>query len=97
MTREVEEEVGVALDSAAFQQVAQVMICGDSCRRGADDHEWTLYVAHITERQKGLITVDPSEGTTADWVPLGQLLTLELPYAVRFLVMRYGTEITRFL
>lgn len=94
VTREVEEEIGVALDSAAFRQVAQVMISGDSCRRGADDHEWTLYAGHITERQKGLVTVAPSEGITADWVPLGQILTLELPYAVRFLVARYGSEIT---
>jgi len=92
VTREVEEEVGIAVTSAP-RLVARTMIHGDSCRRGSDDHQWNLYVIDVTDEQAQAISVDAKEGKEPRWVAPSDVLSLDLAPAIKHLFETYADDI----
>lgn len=93
--REAKEEVGV--DLAAPRLVIETTIHGDSCRRGSDDHVWSLYIEKITQKEAASISVDHREGQKPRWVDIAEIDSMEVPYAMRFLFDNYKKRITEAL
>jgi ADP-ribose pyrophosphatase YjhB (NUDIX family) len=87
VTRETLEEVGV--DIRTPKLVANVMISGDSCRRGCDDHLWSLYAQHVTAEESAGISVDEKEGKKPTWVNIHDVQSLKLTFAMSFLFTKY--------
>lgn len=91
VVREAGEEVGVAI--AEPRLLVETMIHGDSCRRGCDDHKWSLYMKRISQAGADSITVDEAEGQKPRWIDLAEVDGLEVPYAMRFLFDNYKKDI----
>lgn len=89
--RESQEEVGIAINDPAL--IAQDVIYGDKCRRGSDDHKWSLFMARISNEDAQRIQLDAHEGEDAKWLHPEAVTTSSLPFAVRFIFDTYGKEI----
>jgi 8-oxo-dGTP pyrophosphatase MutT (NUDIX family) len=81
--RESKEEVNV--DLKAPRKIAEALIHGDSCRRGSDDHKWSLYIERITQETADLISVDVNEGQKPRWADISEVELMQMPYAMNFL------------
>jgi 8-oxo-dGTP pyrophosphatase MutT (NUDIX family) len=93
--REAQEEVGV--DLIAPKLVTEAMIHGDSCRRGSDDHAWSLYMEKVTQDVADIVSVDVHEGQKPRWVDIDEVASIEMPYAMKFLFNDYRDPILRAL
>ena len=89
--RETEEEVGVKIANPRL--VTEVMIHGDSCSRGCDDHKWSLFTKSITQKEADSIKIDGREGQKPRWVQISEVDSLKVPYAMRFLFDNYRNDI----
>ena len=89
--REAKEEVGIGLDNPIL--VAETLIHGDSCRRGSDDHKWSLFLQKVQDEIAANIVVDHKEGTRPVWVNMNVILSSKVPYAMSFLFNEYGSKI----
>lgn len=86
--RELAEESGIKVKSVTLFSEEDVI--GDECRRGADNHKWHLYTAHIS----GQITVSINdEGVQPVWLSLEDALKKELVYPVRYFIEKYGNTL----
>lgn len=91
ITRETLEEVGVDIHTPKL--IAHTMISGDSCRRGCDDHKWSLYAKHLSSKESAAVSVDEKEGKKATWVTIQKVRSLKLTFAMNFLFTKYKQAI----
>jgi 8-oxo-dGTP pyrophosphatase MutT (NUDIX family) len=91
--REASEEAGIKLEGAS--ECIKLDINGDSCRRGSDDHKWTLFVANINSEQANKIAVDGSEGKEPVWLSLSQCQSRldDMPAAIKLIFTKYLSDI----
>ncbi len=89
--REAREEVGISLHNP--ERIAYTMINGDSCRRGCDDHMWSLFIEHIRPEVATSIVVDEHEGKMPIWVSVDDVKSLNLPSAMSHLFNEYFDEL----
>lgn len=91
--RETSEEVGLTIDSPDV--CVSTDIDGDSCRRGSDNHRWTLYAIRIDDSAKSSLRIDNHEGDQPVWLGLNDVLekTDQLPKAVSFLFGNFNQQI----
>jgi 8-oxo-dGTP pyrophosphatase MutT (NUDIX family) len=87
--REAKEEVGVDLKSPKL--IAETTVHNDSCRRGSDDHKWSLFSARLDSDTP--LQVDDSEGKQSRWLTLEELKREPLAPAVAYLFNTYSSEI----
>jgi len=88
--REVQEEVGMSVKP---KLLGQTMVNGDSCRRGSDDHKWSLFIANVDPSEIKKIHVDPKEGSRPVWISLDQAAQTRLASAIKFLLGKYNDAI----
>jgi len=91
--RETEEEVGINIENSNPKYIGGAMIAGDSCRRGSDDHKWSLYVTRVSDADAHKVSLDAHEGTQARWVPIANIDQSELAPAIKYLFEKYGIAI----
>lgn len=80
--REVREETGLNISQPEL--IFEGMIEGDSCRRGSDLHSWSAYRKRVTDLAD--LDISAEEGTLQQWVTYKELLTLDVPPAMRYLL-----------
>jgi ADP-ribose pyrophosphatase YjhB (NUDIX family) len=91
--REVAEEVGLIIEKPTL--VAQTSISGDSCRRGSDDHSWSLYTVSLPTGQ--VPKADRSEASELRWISLADFRLATVPFAMQHLLDNYGDKIEKVL
>lgn len=91
--REAREETG--LNMADLGLCINANIGGDSCRRGSDNHRWSLYVYKLNGDQIANIVIDDREGCNPVWLDLGDILNRleEMPPAMRYIFNNYKKDI----
>ena len=91
--REAREEVGVDIDKPDV--CVSTKIHGDSCRRGSDDHQWTLFIASISKTQRNSIVIDSHEGKKPMWLSFNEAVACldGMPFAMRFLFTNHAEKI----
>lgn len=89
--REAREEAGI--DLVAPKLIAKTAIHGDKCRRGADDHEWSLFAAKVTQEAANSISIDAHEGQKPQWLDISEVDPGKMPFAMSFLFSNYGEAI----
>jgi len=87
IVREVKEEVGLIIDKSKINLFCKEDVIGDSCRRGANNHRWHLFICKI-ERPKNIRMND--EGQKAVWLSLNESLNKNLTFPVRYFIEKYG-------
>lgn len=93
--REAKEEVNI--DLVAPELIVETTIHGDKCRRGSDDHKWSLYLGKITQGAASSVNVDEHEGQRPRWVGISEIESLQMPYAMSFLFDNYKETISEAL
>lgn len=88
--REVEEEVGCT--PIKVKLFSQEDVVGDECRRGADNHRWSLFTGLLPN--DATITLN-DEGLAPVWLSIEDALQQDLTFAARFFLQKYGSEIIR--
>ncbi len=86
--RELREEVGV--EPQQYQLIDEFDFAGDQCSAGADDHRWSLYVAHVADDQDISIK---EEGRNLRWLTLDEALAANLVPSMKTLVQRYKPQL----
>lgn len=94
VNRETREEVGTVLGSAV--QCVALDINGDSCRRGCDDHRWTLFASPISDKIRDSISVDSHEGSNPVWLSLEEIINANdrMPPAMQYIFNKHIPEIS---
>lgn len=93
LKRETKEEAGIDLDRYEPKLVGEMMVAGDSCRRGSDDHQWSLFVTKISDVDGEKVELDDHEGTQARWMVLSDVDRSNLAPAIQVLFNNFGSAI----
>lgn len=88
--RELEEEIGLRTDSLVY--IGTEDIKGDSCRRGADAHRWSAYLAHYEHTPKIKIL---EEGNSPVWLSYENAIGQDLTYPVKYMLKQYERNFVR--
>ena len=86
--RELFEETGIKIDEVKL--FAEEDVLGDECRRGADNHRWHLFTAHVEEIDAVKIN---DEGGKPIWMSLEKALTKELTVPVKYFIEKFGDKL----
>ncbi len=89
--RELAEETNINVDNIELRELATEAIHGDSCRRGSDDHVWHAFVATVPTQNVQI----KEEGIDPVWLTVSDALQQELTVPVRFMLERFGHELSR--
>lgn len=94
-SREAKEEVGVDVGGLTLCLTADIN--GDSCRRGSDNHRWSLFATRVTTGQAMDITVDAHEGKKPIWLSLEEATAQKdtMPPAMQFFFSGHLESIRR--
>jgi 8-oxo-dGTP pyrophosphatase MutT (NUDIX family) len=95
LIRETKEEVGIDIKGSESKLVGETMIEGDSCRRGSDDHKWTLFATRISGSDADKVVPDAHEGNQARWVAQNDIDQSVLAPAIKILFEKFGTYIEK--
>jgi len=88
--REVQEETG--LNVKKVKLFSEENLIGDKCRRGADNHHWHLYTAHI----KNDIDIKINdEGMQPVWMNIDKALTKNLVFPVQYFIKKYRNKLLK--
>ena len=88
--KELLEETGLKVKK--LKLFSKENVIGDKCRRGADNHHWHLYIAHISSNFKIKIN---DEGIQPIWLTLDEALSKKLVYPVRYFIKKYGNNLLK--
>lgn len=86
--RELEEEVGIAINPSALRHIATDNIIGDSCSRGADAHKWHAYSLVFTTPKREVRVKE--EGHTPSWLTLNEASKKSLTFPVKYIIDHYA-------
>jgi 8-oxo-dGTP pyrophosphatase MutT (NUDIX family) len=90
LLREVEEETGIKLQPRQATLLGHEILNSDSCRRGSDDHEWWVYIAHVNNPQVSLAS---NEGINPLWQSINEVKTTNMLIAAKYILEKYIPEI----
>lgn len=86
--REVEEEIGVPL--ADLKLLGRFHIYKDKCRRGCDDHMWSLFTSRKPKEFDPILSDEASEWA---WLSKEELLNIDdVVYPLKYIVENFGSE-----
>lgn len=92
--REIFEETGIKIGPNNVKLFIQEDIIGDKCRRGADNHKWSLYTAKL--KKGGHLQIN-DEGTKPVWLSLEEAVKENLVYPTRYFIKKYGKKLLTYL
>lgn len=86
--RELKEETGI--EACQIRLFSQENVLGDKCRRGADNHRWSLFVAKVDESCQIKLN---DEGVKPVWLSLEDALEKKLTFPVRYFIEKYKEKL----
>lgn len=89
--RETNEEVGIKADK--LTEIATEDIVGDSCRRGADVHQWHAYLLAL-DKNIDIEVKEKEEGGKPVWLTLDEALQKTLIYPVKYIINNFHNDLT---
>ena len=88
--KELLEETGLKVKK--LKLFSKENVIGDKCRRGADNHLWHLYIAHVSNNIEIKIN---DEGIRPIWIALDKALSKKLVYPLRYFIEKYGNKLLK--
>lgn len=88
--RETDEEVGIKAEN--LSEIATEAILGDSCRRGADAHQWHAYLL-VLDKDSAIDVKEKREGRKPVWLTLDEALNKDLIYPVEYIIKNFQSSL----